>query len=185
MEERLLIQKAQSGDAAAVEELLSRYEERIFKLAARFFSDPQDAGDVAQEAMIRIYERLGSYSWRAAFSTWIYRITVNLCIDETRRRKKQAVQGLSENLVSSQTGPEEKVVRDETSRQVRAAIASLSPEHRAVLVLREIEGLEYGEIGVILGLANGTVKSRLNRARDAFRKQFSVLSGRGEGHAVC
>ncbi|HAH95535.1 MAG TPA: RNA polymerase subunit sigma-24, partial [Firmicutes bacterium] len=118
-------------------------------------------------------------------STWIYRITVNLCIDETRRRKKQAIQGLSENMESSHTGPEEKVVRDETSRQVRAAMASLSPDHRAVLVLREIEGLEYGEIGAILGLAAGTVKSRLNRARDAFRKQFVVLSGRGEGHAVC
>ncbi|MGI5853091.1 MAG: RNA polymerase sigma factor [Bacillota bacterium] len=185
MEERLLIQKAQNGDAVAVEELLSRYEERIYKLAARFFSNPQDAGDVAQEAMIRIYERLGSYSWRAAFSTWIYRITVNLCIDETRHRKKQPIQELPENMVSGHAGPEERAVQDETGRQVRAAIASLSPEYRAVLVLREIEGLEYGEIEVILGLASGTVKSRLNRARDAFRKQFAVLSRRGEGHAVC
>ena len=185
MEERLLIQKAQNGDAVAVEELLSRYEERIYKLAARFFSNPQDAGDVAQGAMIRIYERLGSYSWRAAFSTWIYRITVNLCIDETRHRKKQPIQELPENMVSGHAGPEERAVQDETGRQVRAAIASLSPEYRAVLVLREIEGLEYGEIEVILGLASGTVKSRLNRARDAFRKQFAVLSRRGEGHAVC
>lgn len=184
LEERQLIQQAQAGNRAAVEELLGRYEEQVYRLVARFFPSPADAGDVAQDVMIRIFHRLTAFNWRSAFSTWVYRVTVNACIDEGRRRRKREQPGLPEHIEAPGDGPEEQAVRGETRRQVREAVARLSPEHRAILLLREVEDLDYGEIAVILGVAAGTVKSRLCRARESFRRQYEQVVERGEGHAV-
>lgn len=184
MEERQLIQQAQNGDRKAVEALLSRYEDQVYRLVARFFPNPNDACDVAQDVMLNLFKRLGTFSWRSAFSTWVYRVTANSCIDELRRRKPREQPGLSENLASPLDGPEESMMRQETRQQVRRAMAGLCPEHRAILVLREVEGLDYAEIAVVLGLTEGTVKSRLSRARDSFRRRFLMVTRGGECHEV-
>lgn len=183
MEERQLIQRAQGGDRAAVEELLGRYEEQVYRVVARFFPNPGDACDVAQDAMLRIYDRLGGFAWRSSFSTWVYRVTTNMCLDALRRRKTRD-EALSENLASREEGPEENVVRQETRNQVRRAMSGLCPEHRAILVLREVEEMDYGEIAVVLGLTEGTVKSRLFRAREAFKRRYLMVTRGGESREV-
>ncbi|MDQ7794878.1 MAG: sigma-70 family RNA polymerase sigma factor [bacterium] len=178
--DEVLVKRARDGDTAAFEELVARYERRVYNLAYRYTGDREDASDLAQEAFLKAFLALRGFRGRSTFSTWLYRVTTNACLDAVRSRQRRrtvsldqpilTVDGQVERQVSdSSVDPEELAQRREVQAVVRQAIARLSPDHRMVLVLRDLQGLAYEEVAAILGLNLGTVKSRLNRARLALR----------------
>jgi RNA polymerase sigma-70 factor (ECF subfamily) len=162
----------------------------VFNLAARLLGDPEEARDAAQEVFLQVYRTLGRFEGRSSLKTWIYRIVVNHCRNRQRwwrRRRKDrscpidALTPADEARLAEQgppaEGPEERLERRERARAVQTALLKLSFEHRAVLLLREVEGLSCDEIAGTLSIAEGTVKSRLSRARDALR---GALAGHKE-----
>ena len=178
MEEQALILKCQSGDSCAFEELLGKYEKMIYSLTYRYFGNHEDACDVGQEAMIRIYRKISEFNGNSSFKTWLYRVVVNLCLDELRRRKHQStsLEEIGEKgyePVSGELGPVENYENLEKATLIQEILGTLSEEHRTILILKEIEGLDYNEISSVLNCNIGTVKSRLNRARDSFRRKLS------------
>jgi len=178
VEEQTLILKCQSGDNYAFEELLGKYEKMIYSLTYRYFGNHDDACDVGQEAMVRIYRKINEFNGNSSFKTWLYRVVVNLCLDEIRRRKHQntSLEEIREKgyePVSGELSPAENVENSEKAVLIQEILATLSEEHRTILILKEIEGLDYNEISLILSCNIGTVKSRLSRARESFRRKLS------------
>ena len=177
MEEQTLIKLCQSGDLTAFETLLGNYEKFVYNLCYRYFGNHCDAADVGQEAMVRIFKKIKEFNGKSSFKTWLYRVVTNLCMDELRQRKNKPVslddmkeQGYEP--VTPGLSPEETVEQQELCRLVLEILTLLSIEHRTVLILKDVEGLEYNEIAAVLGCNIGTVKSRINRAREAFRKRL-------------
>lgn len=186
LEEESLLARARQGDLEAFERLAAAYERKVYNLAYRLTGNHDDASDVAQEALIKVYTSLGDFRGDASFSTWLYRVVSNASLDELRRRKRQRATsldepmatddgGLARQLADQGDGPEEALDRKELQTMVQRAISALDDEHRVVIVLRDIQGYSYQEIADYLGLSLGTVKSRLNRARTALQKKFSEL----------
>ena len=182
--EQWLIKRSRKGDAAAFEELALAYRQRIYNIALRMLSNTEDAADVTQEALLKMYRSLPFYRADAAFSTWVYRITVNACHDMLRRAYKQK-EGLSldffgdtkeedspREVADYSAIPEEILLEKETEAYLQALIAGLTPRYRLVVTLREISGLGYQEIAEAVGLSLGTVKSRLNRARKCMQEKL-------------
>lgn len=174
----LLIQKAQKGDTNAFGTLVASYEKFIFNVACKMFSNSEDASDIAQEALIKAYKNIDKFDFNSSFSTWLYRITVNACIDEMRRRKgresisidaEDEESGLAVQIEDTSLGAEERVIQNETVSEVRAAIDKLSEEHKAVIILRDLQDMTYEQIAQTLDLSIGTVKSRLARARKSLK----------------
>jgi RNA polymerase sigma-70 factor (ECF subfamily) len=178
--EQILLERSKAGDIAAFEMLIEAYQKKIFNLAFRMIGNYDDAGDLAQEALIRVYKSIAGFKAQSSFSTWIYRITTNVCLDEIRKRKNKKVLSLDEEIhvedgemqrqiESDDPLPEEVFEREELRQIVGDAIASLPEEQRTVLTLRDLQGLSYEEIADILDCPGGTVKSRINRARQALK----------------
>jgi RNA polymerase sigma-70 factor (ECF subfamily) len=178
--EQILLERSKAGDIAAFEMLVEAYQKKIFNLAFRMIGNYDDAGDLAQEALIRVYKSIAGFKAQSSFSTWIYRITTNVCLDEIRKRKNKKVLSLDEEIhvedgemkrqiESDDPLPEEVFEREELRQIVGDAIASLPEEQRTVLTLRDLQGLSYEEIADILDCPGGTVKSRINRARQALK----------------
>lgn len=181
--ERLLIKRSQKGDAAAFEELALAYQKRIYHIAMRMLGHAEDAADMTQEALIKMYRALPKFRGDAAFSTWVYRITVNTCRDMLRRGYKQK-EGLlidfgeaddasdtRREVADYSALPEELFTEQETEQYLYALIGGLSPKYRLVMTLREVSGLGYQEIADAAGISVGTVKSRLSRARTCMQEQ--------------
>jgi len=159
--------------------------QKVYNLALRLSRNPEDASDLAQEAFLRAFVSLRDFRGDCAFSTWLYRITFNVCRDEARRRRRHPAVSLDEpvtsvdgevtprQFVASSGDPVEEVEAREVRDAIWEGIRALSPEFRAVLVLRDIEGLAYEEIARVLDISLGTVKSRLNRARNALKARFA------------
>lgn len=170
-EERLL-RRAQKGDSDAFEALISPYERRIYALCLRMLSHHEDAQDAAQDAMIRLYNGLSSYRKEAALSSFIYRVTTNVCLDQLRKRKVRAGESLDAlaqegfSPTDDAPTPEAALLQGERSAALSRAIDRLPEEMRAALVLREIHQRSYEEIAQALSIGVGTVKSRLYRARE-------------------
>ena len=177
MEEQALVQRCQVGEKEAFEELLAQYEGLVYNLVHRYFGNQAEASDVAQEAMIKIYRRIGDFRGRSAFKTWVYRVVTNVCLDALRKRRTAPL-SLEDvgNLRAVGPGPESALEQDELRNILARLLMTLGEEHRVVLVLRDMEGLAYEEIAEILGCSLGTVKSRLSRARDALRRKFLACS---------
>lgn len=179
MTEPELIQAARWGDQSAFAQLVTANQAMVYSLAYRMTGNPEDAADLTQEAFLNAWRGLGSFSGQSSFSTWIYRLASNACTDFLRREKRRS--GLSmtledegeedrqADLPDDRWSPERELERREAHDAVRRGLAALSPEHREILVLRELEGLSYTEIAQALGLEEGTVKSRIARARLALR----------------
>jgi len=189
--DEVLVQKTKNGDLDAFDELVRRYEGKIYGLAYRFMGNHADASDLAQDTFIRVYQALAGFRGDAAFSTWIYRIVANICRDELRKRQRRRSVSMDEMIDASPANvptadgsylPEETVQRYEVQRQVQFCLNELSDDHRLVLVMREIQGLSYEEIAGALQCSMGTVKSRISRARSALKDKMSkegeLLSGR-------
>lgn len=181
MSEEQLIRRAQQGDNVAFEELLLLHQKKVYNLCLRMSANPDDALDLSQEAFLRAWRSLGQYQFEANFSTWLFRLTSNICIDFLRRKKRRQETSLTESYDDSdegaelsvpdaQPGPEQQAMTNETKIELARAMEQLSPEHREILQLRVIEDLQYEQIADILGVRVGTVKSRLARARLSFRK---------------
>lgn len=159
-----LARSAQAGDAAAFEELVKRHELRVYRLTLRMLDNEVDAQDAAQEAFIQAWRALPSFRAESAFSTWLHRIAANCCLAALARPGVDT-DPLSGTELDPWPGPEALALERDRFRGLKVAIAQLTPEQRAPLVLREFEGLAYEEIGEILGLSPGAVKGRLHRAR--------------------
>jgi RNA polymerase sigma-70 factor (ECF subfamily) len=177
LEEQTLIRLCQSGDLAAFETLLGNYEKLVYNLCYRYFGNHSDAADIGQEAMVRIFKKIKEFNGEASFKTWLYRVVTNICMDELRRRKNRPVslEDIKEQgyePVTSFLGPEEMVEQQELYQLIMEVLTQLSVEHRTVLILKDVEGLDYHEIAAVLGCNIGTVKSRINRARETFRKRL-------------
>lgn len=177
-----LVQKCKKGDLDAFDELVKRYENKVFTIAYRFVGNYTDANDLAQETFIRVYHALPSFRGDSSFATWLYRIASNVCRDELRRQRRQKKVSLDElmsqpggnaSLADNSMTPEEVLEKNELQRAVQQCLDTLSDEHRLILVMREIQGLSYEEIAVSLDCSLGTVKSRLNRARQALKQKMT------------
>lgn len=180
-----LIEKSKSGDYIAFEELVHRYENKVYTVAYRFMGNHADACDLAQEAFIKMYQALPRFRGDSSFMTWIYHITANVCRDELRRRQNKQTLSLDDDsddnvalkltVASDAPGPEELIESMELSDQVQQCLNMLTEEYRLILVMREIQGFSYDEIATALEISLGTVKSRLSRARAMFKEKMSPI----------
>lgn len=171
-DEILLVKRAQKGDAAAFESLYGLHLKRVYNIAWRMMGNGADAEDVAQEVMLKAWRALPHFKLDSAFGTWLYRITMNACSDELRRRKKKlvSVEEMHESGRELESeGFEEQSV---SGGSIAHAIGRLGEEYRAALVLRDVEGYAYEEIASILKCPIGTVRSRINRAREQMRNML-------------
>ena len=180
-EEYNLIQAARNGDQAAFGELVQQYQKRVFALAVRMCPTPELAEEAAQEAFLAAWQGLPFFRGDSAFATWLYRLTSNACVDLLRKENRHQGPSLDDETVSAEVPdptptPEKAVEQQELRRQIEAGLQTLSPEHREVLILREIHQLRYDEIADSLSLDVGTVKSRISRARKQLRN-FLLKSG--------
>jgi RNA polymerase sigma-70 factor (ECF subfamily) len=186
----VLVARCRRGEPEAFSRLVALHEGMVFNLAARLLGDGEEARDVAQNVFLHVYRKLGRFEGRSTLRTWIYRITVNQCHNRRRwwkRRHKDKEEPLDDlatgpNAVfladrRPESSPYDQTRRSERARRVQRALLQLSFDHRAVLVLFEIEGQSCAAIADALGIATGTVKSRLARAREALRKRLSDVVG--------
>ncbi len=167
-----LITQAQEGDRQAFSELVRRHREGVVNVVYRMCGDANLAEDAAQEAFIRAWQHLRSYRPRSPFRNWLYRIATNVALDALRR-EKETVDVDTLELAVSDNGPQAIVEGAERGERVRQAVLALPSASRAVLVLREYEGLSYREIAETLGIPMGTVMSRLNYARSRLREALA------------
>jgi RNA polymerase sigma-70 factor (ECF subfamily) len=165
---------ARGGDRRALDRLLRLHHDRIAALCSRLCGNQADAADATQEALIALVRGLPRFDGRARFSTWAYRVATNACLDELRRRGRRPVPGLDEGTLEAahpgsgarrSTGDHADAVADRLD--LDAALATLSLEHRAAVVLRDLCALDYAEIAEVLGIPPGTVRSRIARGRSA------------------
>ena len=180
MQDELLIRRAQRGDADAFEQLLLEHQKNVYNLCYRMAGNPDDAMDLSQETFLRAWRCLDQYQFASAFSTWLYRLCSNICIDFLRRRRRQQTVPLTFEdadgeeqtyaVPDAQPLPEEQVELKLTRETRAAAMAQLLPEHRAVLQLRVVNEMSYEQIADVLDIQIGTVKSRLSRARNQLKK---------------
>ena len=176
----LLVRRCIAGDAVAWEEIVQRYNRRIYNICYRFAGSADDAQDLTQEVFIKMYRTLNSYDVeRGAFTTWVTTITRNLLVDHFRKRKQdrvtdsldaapskhEAAMPLSDRIRDKALPPDARVQSRETGETVHRALQKLSPELRESVILRDLQDMDYREIAAVLKVPEGTVKSRINRGR--------------------
>ena len=170
-----IIARARRGDADAFEQLVAAYRDQVFRLALRMCGSEADADEVAQEAFLSAWKGLPNFRGDSQFSTWLYQLTSHAAIDLMRREKRQIaaedITGVS--APDPAPGPQQQAERSEQRQAVRDAIMQLTPEYRQIVVLRFLQELSYEEIGAVLKLPSGTVKSRLNRAKAQLKEILS------------
>jgi RNA polymerase sigma-70 factor (ECF subfamily) len=169
-----LVRLAREGDRQAFQELVERYQRKIYAMLYGMLHDPDAAWETSQDTFLKALRSLDQFKEQSSFYTWLYRIAVNLAIDYQRREGRKPLLGVPDETVEAQAGLQDDMRRDDPFRRVgnrqigervRAAIDQLTPEHRAVILLREVEGLSYEEISRVMEIAKGTVMSRLHYAR--------------------
>ena len=173
--------EARRGDAAAFNALVTAYQDRVFNMANRMLRNREDAADISQEVFLTAYKALDRFEERARFSTWLYRITVNKCRDEIRRRgSKKHTRPVSLDAAATEpaaraAGPSDHAEAHELHDRIEGAIANLPEDVREVLLLRDTQDLAYEEIAAIVDVPVGTVRSRLNRARTLLKEHLAPL----------
>ncbi len=174
MEDHQLVERSRAGDMAAFEELVKRHQGRAYAVAYRLLGNREDAQEVAQEAFARVYFRLAEFRGAAQFRTWLYRILVNLATDLLRRRKPQASEeeAAFQSIITGDN-PEKNLDRRELRQSIGKAIEALPADLKAVVLLRELEGLSYTEIGRVIRRPAGTVMSRLFHARRRLQQSLA------------
>jgi RNA polymerase sigma-70 factor (ECF subfamily) len=200
-DEGVLVEQAKTGDARAFRTLVERNQGRLFAVAFGMLKDRDDAMDVVQDAFIKAHKKLVDFEGNAAFGTWLYRICVNLCIDKKRsdaRRRSVALDDARAIDVSDEkepplpgvgprssgTNPARNLHDKELGSEIDRGLARLSSEHRAVLLLREVEGMSYEEIAETLEIPKGTVMSRLFHARKNLQRQLRPYLGLKDGEGL-
>ena len=190
-----LIEAHRAGDGGALPELLTRHQGRLFAICLRMVGDHDRARDLVQDAMVKLIEGLPGFDGRASFTTWMTRVTMNMCLSNLRRERLRrhasldapagaASDGYAPPVWATreqprEPGAEDSVQQAEELQRLELAMASLEPEQRAILVLRDVRGLDYRQIADVIEVAVGTVKSRLFRARAALREAMQRLEDSG------
>ena len=175
-----LVRLARRGDPDAFEQLMTTHESKMYAVALRMCGNREDAQDCLQEAMIRIYKALQSFKSQSSFATWAYRITMNTCLDDLRRRKVRTSASLDAMLETGwspsdeEDTPEHHALRSEQRRAIERVIAALPEDMRSAVVLRDVQGFSYEEIAKILDTNVGTIKSRISRSRMKLRDGLSA-----------
>ncbi len=186
-DDTVLVERFKRGDESAFKEVVLMYQRKVYLLVYSMISDHHEANEKSQEVFLRVYKHLGSFEGSSSFYTWLYRITVNLCIDHYRRKKMKSYEyddtyrnqpSLQEEIFpvvssASRETPTGRLLREELAAKIREAMDRLSPKHRQVLVLRELEGLSYQEIADVSGISIGTVMSRLHHARKKMQARLA------------
>ncbi len=180
--ENHLARLALKGDQSAFAELVELYQDKLYHMSYRMLNNRQEAEDVVQETFLRVYKNLDRYDETLKFSTWIYRIATNLCIDRLRKRKPtysldaessdyEGLDGYS-MIPSDNTTPETELILSDTQRIIHQAMESLPPKYKSVMMLRYIRDLSLQEIGDILNMPVTTIKTRVHRGREFLRKKL-------------
>jgi RNA polymerase sigma-70 factor (ECF subfamily) len=177
-----LVQQCLQGDGLAWEKLVRLHTRRIYNICYRFTSSRHEAEDLTQEVFLRVYRTIGSYqASHGGFATWMTSVTRNLLIDHYRRTKRDRITDSLEDAPQVETRaapgrlPDQATLDTELSEQVQKALAKVSPELREAVILRDLQGLEYAEIQKVLGVPEGTVKSRINRGRIELAKRLEEM----------
>lgn len=162
-----LAQAHLAGDRSAFDEIVTRHERRVWAVCLRICTDPDDARDAAQETFLTAFRSMGSFRGDAQLSTWLHRIAVNASLDLLRKRgrRRETTTDTVPEVASSEPQPDEMAIGGQRASEVHDALSKLSDDHRAVVVLHDLQGLEYPEVAEALQIPVGTVKSRLHRAR--------------------
>lgn len=183
--ESKLIADAVSGDIASFEQLIKQYNRYVYNIAYRMMGNEEDAKDMAQEALIKAYKNINRFKQESSFSTWLYRIVINVCKDELRKKQNKTL-SLDQEISDSTTGIE--IIEDERKnvnpvivyeqhelkKEIYNALNTLSEEAKSIVVLKDIMGYSYQEIGEILEIPIGTVRSRLSRSRQSLKTQLQI-----------
>ena len=174
--DRRVIAACQQGDRDALRLLFEAYKDRVFSIAVYSLAgDEAAAGDVTQQIFLKLMTRIGQFRGDSEFSTWLYRMVINSCHDEQRKRRRFLPLTTVESTRAKQASPEKKYARDERDQTIRAAISELKPKMRMPILLKYVEGFSYEEIAQVLGCSKGTVASRLNRGHKALAKRLRHL----------
>jgi RNA polymerase sigma-70 factor (ECF subfamily) len=190
-DDRVLVERCKTGDEAAFKELVLRYQKKVYMIVYSMINNHQDSLEKTQEVFLRVHKHIHHFEGTASFYTWIYRIAVNLCIDHYRRRKSFSYEyddairhdaSMADELYplvssASRETPTGRLLKEELAAKIREAMDKLSPKHRQVLVLRELDGLSYQEIADVVGISIGTVMSRLFHARKHMQQKLSKYLG--------
>ncbi len=188
-EERQLVKRCQAGDRRAFDEIICRYQKKVINLAYHILGNYTEALDLAQDTFIKVYVSIKKYRGQASFYTWVYRITVNLCKNKLKYRKRRGYYkkrsldeplelkegSLKLDLPADSPGPREALAEKEKRETIRQAIDFLEESHRMVLILRDREMFSYEEIAAVLKCEIGTVKSRLHRARQMLKEKLEGI----------
>jgi len=192
-DDRVLIERAQSGDREAFEELVHRYDRDVLRIALNILHKPEDARDVYQEAFLKVYKNLHRFRFECSFYTWIYRIVTNVCLDQLRRRSSRpedqapelAQQAQGENSAGdffdrqqeqgAASNPERRLMGQEIGRRISTALEQLTPRERMVFEMKHYQGLKLRAIGEVLGTTEETVKNSLFRATRKLRLRLEGL----------
>lgn len=191
-DETSAVRECKRGRIAGLQVLYELYSDRVFRTCLRILGDQPAAEDAAHEVFLRVYEQIGRFHDRSAFSTWLYRLAVNYTLNILDRERRQArvLKSLADKsqetgerqreTLTTSAAPDEIAARKERSGEIQELLAQLSPEYRTVLVLREIEGLSYKQIAQVVEVPAGTVMSRLSRAREALKRVWRKHEDRQE-----
>ncbi len=183
-----LVKRVRSGDQRAFKLLVERYQRKVYAVALGMLKDKEEAMDVSQEAFVKVYKYLDHFKGDSSFYTWLYRITVNICIDVMRRKGSSGGQmeefdeSIATDLGEARIGalgsrlgtnPQKSALRRELAEKIQEALAAVPEKHRAILLLREVEGMSYEDLSRTLDIPKGTVMSRLFHARAKVQKILS------------
>lgn len=192
--EKDIIERVLGGDANAFEELVLRYEKTVYNLALRMVSDREDACDMTQEAFIKAYNSLSSFRGDSRFSVWLYRITTNVCLDFLRSKKRRPQVSLTIgddededvqlDIPDPSADPEGQLMKKLGMQSLSEGLKLLPDKQRQILVMRELGGMSYAEIGAALSLGEGTVKSRIFRARKKLCARCLIKANKRKQKAV-
>ena len=179
-DESTLIDQALQGDGAAFGQLVQIHQDRLYNAIVHLTGDRGEAEDVVQEAFLQAYLKLATFQRQSAFYTWLYRIAFNNAVSRKRRKRvetsvDQAREQAGDEPLAADDAPGDRLEREEEAERIQRALHTLSDEHRGILVLREIDGLDYEAIAEILSINIGTVRSRLHRARTQLRDKLLEL----------
>jgi RNA polymerase sigma-70 factor (ECF subfamily) len=176
-DDEALLERFRAGDAAAFGEIVDRHERRVFAIAIRICRHHEDARDVTQDVFVAALRALKSFRGDAQLSTWLHRVAVNASLDLVRRRGRREGSGLEEieDAPTAEPGPETAAIDSVRAREVHRALGRIAADQRAVIVLHDLQGLDYAEVAATLEIPVGTVKSRLHRARLALAKELGHL----------
>ena len=193
MDEKAIIEKVLAGDSNAFGELVEAYQDKVYNLALQMCGNADDAFDLSQEAFFRAWRGLSGFQFESAFSTWLFRLTSNVCLDWLRAKKRRPTVSLTTlddegeetqlDVPDPGKSPEELLLAAEDRSALTKALNELPVEYRQILTLRAIDDLSYTEIAEVLHLREGTVKSRISRARLALRKKLLQNGNKLESEA--